>query len=148
MTPRRVLNAFLPSGLDELARIAAAEGFGMVDQLISDHRDGSNIFFKHGESLWVSEQEGRILAVGGINVHPYYDLASLGRIRHLYVHPDFRRSGIGRQLMQLIEGSGSEYFRIFQLFTTEVAASRFYEALGYAPVIGQRKVSHAKRVAA
>jgi len=120
----------------------------MVDRLISDYRDGSNTFSKHGESLWVSEQEGRILAVGGINVDPYYDLPSLGRIRHLYVHPDFRRSGIGRQLIRLIEGSGSEYFEMFQLFTAEVVASRFYEALGYAPVNDQWKVSHAKRVAA
>jgi GNAT superfamily N-acetyltransferase len=148
MTPRRVINACLPSGLDELAGFAAAEGFGMVDRLIKDHRDGSNTFSKRGESLWVSEQGGRILAVGGINVDPYFDLPSLGRIRHLYVHPRFRRSGIGRQLIQLIEGSGSEYFDTFQLFTAEVAASRFYEAMGYAPVNGQWKVSHAKRAAA
>ena len=148
MTPRRIMSDCLPSGLGQLAGIAAAEGFGMVDRLIEDHRDGSNTFSKRGESLWVSEQDARILAVGGINVDPYFDLPSLGRIRHLYVHPEFRRRGIGRQLIQVIEGSGSEYFETFQLFTAGVAASRFYEALGYAPINGQWKVSHAKRVAA
>jgi N-acetylglutamate synthase-like GNAT family acetyltransferase len=148
MTPRRVMNSCLPNGLAELARVAAAEGFGMVDRLIIDHRDGSNTFSKHGESLWIIEQKGRIIAVGGINIDPYYDSPSLGRIRHLYVHPDFRRNAVGRRLMRSIEESGSEYFETFQLFTAEVDASRFYEALSYTPVNGQRKVSHAKRVAA
>ena len=96
----------------------------------------------------MSEQNGRVLAVGGINIDPYFDLPSLGRIRHLYVHPHFRRGGIGRQLMRLIEASGSECFETFQLFTAEAAASKFYEAMGYARVNGQWKVTHAKRVAA
>lgn len=147
MTPLRVTRNSLPD-LERLAEIAMHEQHGMVDRLLIDFREGSNTFSKPGEGLWVVRESGRAIAVGGINIDPYYDDSSLGRIRHLYVHPQFRRSGVGTDLMKLIEDSGTQYFESFQLFTTHPIASRFYEALGYERVEGRWKVSHAKRVCA
>jgi N-acetylglutamate synthase-like GNAT family acetyltransferase len=147
MTRFHVIGASLPSGLDGLARLAASEGFGMIDRLISDYRAGSNTFSKSGEGLWAAEADGQLVAVGGINVDPYYDAPSLGRIRHLYVHPEFRRVGVGRDLMKCIEDHGNQHFECFQLFTTTLVASVFYESLGYSRVANQWKVSHVKRVA-
>ena len=100
MKPHRMIGNSLPRGLDRLASIAASEGFGMVDRLITDYR------------------------------------------------PEYRRAGVGRKLLQSVEHSGMSRFEMFQLFTGDAVASRFYEALGYSPVEGQWKVSHAKRITA
>lgn len=148
MTPHRMTGRSLPRGVNQLARFAASEKFGMVNRLISDFRDGSNTFSKDGESLWILAEDSHTIAVGGVNVDPYFDLPTVGRIRHLYVHPQYRRTGVGRKLLQSIEHSGMGHFEVFQLFTGDAVASRFYEALGYSRVEGQWKVSHAKRVAA
>ena len=138
----------LPREIDDLAQIAKLEGFGMVQRLIDDYASGSNRFSKPGERLYVALAHDRPIAVGGINVDPYYPSASLGRIRHLYVHPDYRLTGVGRRVMGLIEQHGAKYFDEFQLFTASQPASRFYESLNYSPVQGRWKVSHAKRAAA
>lgn len=85
----------------------------MVDRLMSDFRDGSNTFSKHGESLWVLANDSHTIAVGGINVDPYFDLPTVGRIRHVYVHPEYRRTGAGRKLLRSIEHSGMGHFEVF-----------------------------------
>ncbi len=136
----------LPRGLDELAQLASVEGFGMVRRLIDDYVAGTNRFSKTGEDLYVARNGDEVSAVGGINVDPYYNSPSLGRIRHLYVHPSFKRAGVGRLVMERIEKHGEQYFASFQLFTTSQVAGKFYESLSYARVGDRWKVSHAKRV--
>jgi len=145
----RVTGGGLPPGIDELAARAAEEGMRLVERLIEDHRDGSNTFSKRGEGLWLTTERGRPIAVGGLNIDPYDDRhPALGRIRRVYVHPEFRRIGVGRELMLQIEAYGRQYFEWFQLFTASQAASKFYEALGYSRVQDRWKVSHVKRASA
>jgi GNAT superfamily N-acetyltransferase len=146
MNPAFAMISELPPGSGELAEIATSEGFGMVRRLIDDYVSDINRFSKPGECLSVALNGEHVIAVGGINVDPYYNSPRLGRIRHLYVHPEFRRGGVGRQLVGLIERHGEKHFDAFQLFTTSPAASRFYEGLNYAPIQGRWKVSHFKRI--
>lgn len=118
----------------------------MVDRLVDNYHDGSNCFDRAGEGLWVVQDTDQVVAVGGINIDPYFSDDALGRIRHVYVHPEYRRSGLGATLMRAIEDHGEQHFESFQLFTTNPDAARFYEALGYSPVRNQWKVSHRKTV--
>ncbi len=148
MTPTFVAISTLHSGISDLAVSAESEGFGMVRRLVDDYIADVNRFSKRGECLCIALHGDHVIAIGGINVDPYHDSSSLGRIRHLYVSPDFRRDGVGRRLMELIEGHGRKRFETFQLFTESLAASRFYEALSYVPVHDRWKVSHTKRVGA
>ena len=136
----------LPAGIEELAQLASAEDFAMVRRLVDDYVSGSNTFSEPGECLGVALSGDQLIAVGGINVDPYYNISSLGRIRHLYVHPDFRRRGVGARLMELIERNGEKHFDVFQLFTASRTAARFYEGLNYVPVSDRWKVSHEKPV--
>ena len=136
----------LPPGIDDLAAIASSENFAMVRRLIDDYVSGSNAFSREGECLCAALSGAKVIAVCGINVDPYYDSPSIGRIRHLYVHPDFRRRGVGARLMELIERHGENHFATFQLFTASSTAARFYERLNYVPVQARWKVSHEKRV--
>ncbi|MGD1898646.1 MAG: hypothetical protein ACFB16_17035 [Phormidesmis sp.] len=46
----------LPLGIEELSDIAALEGFGMVQTLISNFRSGNNCFDRQGEALYVVHQ--------------------------------------------------------------------------------------------
>lgn len=138
----------LPHGIAELARVASAEGCGMVRRLVDDYTSGANAFSKQGERLCVALNGEAVSAIGGRNVDPYFDSASLGRIRHVYVHPGFRRAGVGARLMRLIEEGAEAYFESFQLFTESAVAARFYEALDYSPVEGRSKVTHAKWIGA
>ena len=140
--------AALPRDVTDLAEAASIEGFGMVRRLIDDHVAERNRFSKRGECLCAALVGDRTVAIGGINVEPYYDSPAVGRIRHVYVHPDFRRAGVGTRLMNLIERHGAQAFESFQLFTTSRAAGQFYESLSYIPVEGRWKVSHAKQVSA
>ena len=120
----------------------------MVRRLIDDYASGANTFSKRGEHLCVALSGDEVIAVGGINVDPYYSSPSPGRIRHVYVRPDCRRSGVGARLMGAIEERGRQHFDSFQLFTATESAARFYEALNYVPIQGRWKVSHEKRVGA
>jgi GNAT superfamily N-acetyltransferase len=134
----------LPDGLTGLAEVAHAEGFSMLDRLIDNFRSGENRFDRSGEALFGAEQSGKLVGIGGLNVDPYFNDAGLGRVRHLYVHPAARKSGVGRMITEAIEAHAAGRFTKLQLFTPTEAAAKFYEVLGYAVVSGVEKVSHAK----
>jgi ribosomal protein S18 acetylase RimI-like enzyme len=66
-----------------------------------------------------------------------------GRVDELYVQPQHRRRGIGRNLMANVEKwlreQGCEIVRV-EVFAPNESARDFYEALGYAP----RDIDHLK----
>lgn len=138
------LIAELPIGLTQLADEARAEGFQMLARLIETFQSGENTFTRLGEALFGAERSGQLVGVGGLNIDPYFADVDVGRIRHLYVHPEARKCGVGRAIVAAIESRSIGRFHRLQLFTPTDTASRFYEALGYLPVSGVRKVSHAK----
>ncbi len=136
----------LPKGMASLAAVAHAEGYGMLDRLMVDFNTGANRFDLPGEALFAAERSGELVGIGGLNVDPYFDDPSIGRVRHLYVHPGQRRAGVGRAIVQAVEACAADNFDVLQLFTTSQAASRFYESLGFGVVKGTDRVSHRKRV--
>lgn len=136
----------LPTDLETLAQSAEADGFTMVRRLIDNFRNGSNQFDKVGEGLFFVRDGDALIGVGGVNVDPYYDDAEIGRIRHLFILPERRGEGIGRKIMQHIEQHAAQHFSRLQLFTPTVAASNFYEAIGYKPTSSLERVSHIKHL--
>lgn len=137
----------LPEGLASLAAAAQAEGHGMLDRLTVDFDTGANRFDLTGEALFAAERSGGLVGIGGLNIDPYFDDPSIGRVRRLYVHPGARRAGVGRAIVQAVETWAVGNFNTLQLFTTSRAASLFYESLGYRAVVETDKVSHEKRLA-
>jgi hypothetical protein len=57
------------------------EGFGFIDRLIDDWLTGVNRFENPGELFIGGFQEGRLLAVCGLNRDPYTDRDGVGRLR-------------------------------------------------------------------
>lgn len=75
----------LPEGLDALVRESVGEGFSGLQRLQQAWQDGRNRFERSGEALFAARAGGRLVGVCGLNVDPYLDDSSVGRVRHLYV---------------------------------------------------------------
>ncbi len=105
---RRVLDV---AELDPLLTQASSEGFRHVERLRDDWLSGRNRFDGPGEAFFVASVDGRMVGVCGLNVDPYVNDPSVGRVRRLYVAPDARRRGAGRALVAAVIGEARVSFR-------------------------------------
>lgn len=131
----------LPQSIDTLINESEAEGFRFLRRLFDDFNSGKNQFNQVGEALFVIENKGLLLAIGGVN----RTNSTTGRIRRFYVAKQFRGLGIGGQLLDAIETHTAKHFTTIELYTDTPDASSFYRRHHYQPV-KQPKVSHFKRL--
>ncbi|WP_193726822.1 GNAT family N-acetyltransferase [Paenibacillus guangzhouensis] len=82
--------------LNLLLEESISEGYKFVQKLIDDYTVGSNKFNRSGETLFVAIIDEEVVGIGGLNIDPYLDLNDVGRLRHLYVLPRYRSSGVGK----------------------------------------------------
>jgi GNAT superfamily N-acetyltransferase len=136
----------LPPGLETLRSEAIRQGFGFKDRLAADWASGANTFSRPGECFLGVFADGRLIAVGGLNVDPYGRRAGIGRLRHLYVCSDWRRKGLGRMLVDRLLDEAREAFDEVRLRTTTDRAASFYVRCGFSPV-KDATASHAVRLA-
>lgn len=128
------MSNFLLKPLEEIAEIdcllplARAEGFRHLDRLVNLWNEGKK-FDRPGEVLLIIKKETRTIGVGGI----LNQGEGIGRISRVYVDPEFRRSGAGKNLInQLVEFSRDHYQQVVLRTDTEIGAA-FYESLGFEP---------------
>ncbi len=120
--------------LASLAVTAEREGFRFLDRLQTEllvgiqERDGERSFFL---AITVAS---RLAGVGGVTPDPYVSNDLTGRIRHVYVAPEYRRKGLGRLLIHTLEQRATEQYRELRLRTDTQSAALFYETLGYTPI--------------
>jgi GNAT superfamily N-acetyltransferase len=121
----------LPAEADELAAIARAEGFAMLDRLVADWDAGTNRFDQPGERLLAAWAGERLVGVGGLNRDPWAG-DRVGRVRRLFVRPGNRREGIGGALLRAIIGAAREHgFEQLHLRTTTERGAAFFESAGF-----------------
>ena len=118
-----------PALLSRLVPLAQREGFGHLRRLVTEWAEGSNRFEGEGETLLIVEDEGRIVACGGLT----RQAETLGRVRRVYVDPAFRRLGVGKALVEALIERGRAGFDELVLYTDNPAAARLYERLGFVP---------------
>ncbi len=131
------IRSLLPPPWPDLAPLVAEserEGFRFLARLVREFEDGSNRFDAPGEALLGCYRGAELVAVGGLNRDPYSPEPRVGRLRHLYVSPAFRRRRVGRTLVDALVAAARPHFDVLQLRTDTPAAARFYEALGFAAV--------------
>ncbi|MDR0269230.1 GNAT family N-acetyltransferase [Paenibacillus sp.] len=63
-------------------------------------------------------------------------------MRHLYVLPKHRCSGVGKKLLEMIIEESEKYFRILTLYTENPIADKFYRNIGFSRAEGIHKASH------
>ncbi len=103
----------------------------MVARLRDDYVSGVNVFEQPGEALFGFSKDGRLLGVGGLNRERHPEYADSGRVRRVYVLPDFRRQGIGTTLVRAIIEHGLQHFRRVTCHVGPRESYQFYERLGF-----------------
>ncbi len=131
MPPITISPLMLPTpAFDEVATEARVEGYAFIDCLLAGWGDGSNRFDGPGEYLLDARDGDVLIAVGGLNRDAHVDNLRIGRLRHLYVRPDWRRHGVGALLIHALLKRAGDFDRV-RLRTTNPAAARLYERLGF-----------------
>ena len=120
--------------LDLLISEARLEGHHFVDRMVRNWANGINRFERPGEAHLAAFQGDQVVGIGGLNVDPYQTDRAVGRLRHVYVCPDYRRLGIARELVERVIAVGAEHFARIRLRTDNPAAASLYEALGFLPI--------------
>lgn len=128
--------------LDHLVDESAASGYHFVTKLVEEYKSGVNRFSKPGEALFaaVDPKTGQIVGVGGLNQDPYTNLPEVGRVRHVYVAANYRQLGIGRMLLTQILSAADGHFRLLTLRTSNPAADRLYQQIGF---LKDDRIAHA-----
>lgn len=121
--------------LQPLVSESEAAGLRLVRRLLDDWHDGTNRFGRPGEALFGAWLEGRLVGVCGLNADPYAGDDHVGRVRHLYVLVEARRHGVARALMAETVAAARGRFGTLRLSTTNPAAARLYESLGFRPFV-------------
>ena len=121
--------------LGPLLGASQAEGFNFVARLQLELTQGN--FHKPDAALYGCVT-GELVGVGGLTPDPYPDAepdaeTSVGRLRHLYVLPQYRRKKVGQTLVTAIITEAGRHYDVLRLRTTNPEAARFYGALGFSP---------------
>ena len=138
-----------PAGtLDTLLAECEREGSRSVRRIVDEWAAGTNRFDRPGEALFTARLGDRLVGVCGLNVDPYAAAADIGRVRRLYVLSAYRRLGAGRLLVLAVIEAARERFDVLHLRTTNPAAARLYESLGFRPSAETADATHVLDLAA
>ncbi len=138
-TELKILPCHDPDLLGRLMPMAKAEGFNFIDRLFSEWFSGTNRFQNEGETLLMIEVGGVLVGCGGLT----RQRERLGRMRRVYIDPDFRNRGMGKALVETLVKSARESFDEIVLFTDNPNAARLYEQLGFVPEDPRSTPDHA-----
>ncbi len=127
----------LPDDFLILESESKIEGFRFLEKMKTEWASGKNRFNKTGEALYGIFENDKLVGIGGINIDPYLNEQSIGRVRHLYILKDYRKYGLGSRLVKIILDNGSKSFLKVRLKTDTLVASKFYEKLGFEVVEGE-----------
>lgn len=119
----------------------------LVRRLVEEWANGANRFDRPGEALFGARAAGSLLGVCGLNVDPYAGDERVGRVRHLYVLSASRRRGVGQQLVLRVIQEAHGRFRELRLRTSNPAAARLYETLGFRPRVDGGDYTHLAKLA-
>lgn len=122
--------------LGPLASASQAEGFYFTARLQRELNQGD--FTEPGAALYGCIDDDligdKLAGVGGLTPDPYPDAEpEVGRLRHLYVLPQYRRQQVGQKLVTAIVAEARRHYRVLRLRTTTPEAAQFYRALGFIP---------------
>jgi len=120
----------LPDDFHSLLREAASEGYAFLDRLSTEFANGD---YAGGDLpvLFAAFAEGRLAAIGGLTADPYDPAPDLLRLRHVYVRPGDRRSGVGRVLAVALIQQGLALAPRLSLRAADARAAGFWDGLGF-----------------
>jgi len=124
-----------PAGIELLGQEDAGAGGGHLTGLVEDWESGESDFSRPEEAFFEVRVGDRLIGLGGISVDPSSTQGSTaGRIRHLYILEEMRRSGVGSALLQVILAHADGNFRRVRLRCDDEAVARWADARGFSPI--------------
>lgn len=136
----------LPADLAELVAASEREDFGALATLRDAWQAGTNRFDRECEILLAARRDGQLVGICGLNRDPYCEDPRVGRVRHLYVHPGARRTGVATQLLEEVLRRAIGNFELLRLRTHRQDAAAFYLARGFAAVDDEPDCTHLLRL--
>ncbi|KLV14754.1 GNAT family acetyltransferase [Niallia circulans] len=128
----KYINNLLNFDLVSLVKQSKEDGFCFVERLLNEYQNGNNTFNHLGEGLFgVFNEEGLLVAIGGLNKDPFSGAQNIGRLRRFYVYKEYRRNGIGSLLVKRIIEEAKRHYKILVLYTDTEQADRFYSSIGF-----------------
>ena len=80
-------------------------------------------------------EQKHLIAIGGLNHDPYHEAQEkIGRLCRFYIHPQYRRKGIGAYLLEYIEQYAKFYFCELHLFSDTCHAACFSQSNDCDPI--------------
>lgn len=125
-----------------LATQSESEGYQFLRRMHDEWVSGVLRFSRPGERVALARAEGRVIGVGGLCCDPYLKAGDVGRLRHMYVHPAHRGSGVGRRLLEFLLCDWAQNFSRIRLRAANDASGRFYEAYGFQVVTLEDHCTH------
>lgn len=125
-----------------LAGQAEKEGYRFLDRMVTEWKAGTLDFSGPGEVAVVVEVADEIVGVGGLCRDPYADSQRIGRIRHMYIHPAHRGSGVGAMLLTKIMAHHTVHFDRLRLRAANARSGKFYELHGFRPTLTEQHCTH------
>jgi ribosomal protein S18 acetylase RimI-like enzyme len=117
--------------LRPLLDASESEGFHFLRRVACEWQTGDNRFSQPGEALFGAFDRERLVGICGLMLDPYARASGVARLRNLYVLPEYRRSGIGKQLTQTVIASATGSFHLLRLRAGTPEAASFYDHLGF-----------------
>jgi GNAT superfamily N-acetyltransferase len=117
--------------LEPLIDQSLDEGFGFLARLRDEYESGRTRFDLPGETLFSAFDASALVGIGGLTRDPYVSDRDIGRVRHVYVMPGYRRRGFGRVLLAAIEQAAHQHFVMLTLRADSLDGKQFYERIGY-----------------
>lgn len=122
--------ADLPDGFTDLAGTARTEGYNFLDRLGARWKD-SAYDRDRDAGVFAVFCKDRPIAIGA-QTHDEYDPSpDHRRLRHFYVHPDSRRSGVGRTLAAALIQEAFQRAPLLHLRATHALSTAFWDAMGF-----------------
>ena len=133
MSPALIRFEALPHDFADLQAAAEREDFHFVARLAA-RWDGRSYDADQLATVWGAVSEGALIAIGA-QTHDEYDPSPLHRrIRHFYVQPDSRRTGVGLALAQKLIADAQKLAPRLHLRATRPVSAAFWEAVGFTRV--------------
>ena len=120
----------LPAGFDSLREEAEREGYRFLDRLV-ERWSGDAYREDRQATLWAMVTAHAIQAIGAQTEDEYDPSPAHRRIRHFYVAPSFRRSGVGRTLARHLIDHALNLAPRLHLRATHALSTAFWDALGF-----------------
>lgn len=132
----------LPDDFEALRHEASAESYrfveGLREEWLAGHYAGSDDRF----AAFAAFQQGELAGIGALTPDPYDPEPDLLRVRHVYVRPLHRGSGVGRALAAALIQQGLALAPRLSLRAGDLHAAAFWEANGFKHDAGGSRRSH------